>query len=198
MIDSSFIIKYTSALYSTPAEFAPRYDEFRDMFSSGQVRSKEWVIRELTRIDPTHQKKSFIIAGAWYGTLGMMIKWRFPGANVTMLDIDPRCEKFIHNMIYDNPNLTAITGDMYRHSYTQDVIINTSCEHIDNVQEWLSILPKDRVVVLQSNNFVEGSGHINCVHSEEEFVKQTGLLDILYSGKLEMPMYTRYMVIAKT
>jgi hypothetical protein len=198
MIDSSFIIKYTDALYSTPPESAPRYDEFRDMFSSGQIYSKEWVVRELARIDSIHQGKSFIVAGAWFGTLGMMIKWRFPSVNVTMLDIDPRCERFIHSMIYSNPSLKTITDDIYLYSYTEDVIINTSCEHIDNVQDWLSLLPADRMVVLQSNNYIGGNGHINCVHSKEEFVEQTGLSDILYSGELVMPMYTRYMVIGKT
>ena len=66
MIDSNFIIKYTNALYSTPAEFAPRYDEFRDMFSSGQIRSKEWAVEELQKLDfRTH---SAAIMGCWYGT----------------------------------------------------------------------------------------------------------------------------------
>jgi hypothetical protein len=101
-------------------------------------------------------------------------------------------------MIYSNPSLKTITDDMYLYSYTEDVIINTSCEHIDNVQDWLSLLPADRMVVLQSNNYIGGNGHINCVHSKEEFVEQTGLSDILYSGELVMPMYTRYMVIGKT
>ncbi len=198
MIDSSFIIKYTNALYSTPAEFAPRYDEFRDMFSSGQILSKEWIVEQLYNIDRTYYNKKLIIVGAWYGTLGMMIKKRFSSTRVTMLDIDPRCEKFIHNMIYDNPDLKSITADMYRHSYIEDVIINTSCEHIDNVQEWLSLIPKDRMVVLQSNNYLKGNGHVNCVNSTEEFIEQVDLSDILYSGELIMPMYTRYMIIGRT
>jgi hypothetical protein len=198
MIDLSFIIKYTNALYSTDPADAPRYDEFRDMFSSGQIRSKEWVLKELERMDPIHQDKSFIVTGAWFGTLGMMIKWQFPTVRVAMLDIDPRCERFIQNIIYDNKDLRSITGDMYRYSYCEDVIINTSCEHIDNVREWLDILPKDRTVVLQSNNYLEGNGHVNCVSSTEQFIKQTGLQNIIYSGELVMPMYTRYMIIGKT
>jgi len=198
VIDSKFIIRYTNALYSTPPEFAPRYDEFRDMFSSGQILSKEWILRELAVIDPSFRDKTFVIAGAWFGTLGIMLKEMFRKANVTMLDIDPRCEKFVHNIIYNAPDMKYITEDMYRHHYTEDVIINTSCEHIEDVQEWINCIPLDRLVVLQSNNYLTGSGHINCVHSEQEFIKQTGLENILYSGKLEMPMYTRYMVIGRT
>jgi hypothetical protein len=165
------------------------------MFSSGQIRSKEWVIKELYNIDPIQYNKQFIIVGAWYGTLGMMIKAKFPGTKVTMLDIDPRCEKFIHNMIYSDSDLKSVTADMYRHSYTEDVIINTSCEHIPDIREWLSLVPENKLVVLQSNNYLEGSGHINCVNSAEEFMEQAGLVDVIYSGELIMPMYTRYMVI---
>ena len=198
MIDSKFIMRYTDALYSTPAEYAPRYDEFRDMFSCGQIKSKEWIIKQLSNIDKLHQNKSFAIAGAWFGTLGMMIKWKFTSSRVTMLDIDPRCEKYIHNLIYDNPGMKCITEDIYNYEYTEDVIINTSCEHIPDVQEWLNVLPKDKMVILQSNNFINGSGHINCVNSENEFLGQANLQTIYYIGKLDLPIYTRYMIIGKT
>lgn len=196
MIDSKFIIQYTNALYSTPAEFAPRYDEFRDMFSSGQIRSKEWVIHELTKLN-LPPNRVYAIAGAWFGTLGMMIKWKFTDARVNMIDIDTRCSKFIHNLIYDNPAMNCITADMYEYVYKEDIIINTSCEHIENVREWLNVIPEQKIVILQSNNYTAGSGHINCVNSELEFLKQTSLSDIYYSGKLELPMYTRYMIIGK-
>jgi len=198
MINSGFIIQYTNALYSTPTEDAPRYDEFRDMFSSGQINSKEWILRELAKIDPIWQNKKFVIAGAWFGTLGMMLKYRFPSIEVTFLDLDPRCEKFINNIIYNNKDMKCITGNMYEYHYTEDIIINTSCEHIENVRGWLNCIPSDRMVVLQSNNFVLGSGHINCIESEEEFIEQIGLSNVIYSGELKMPMYTRYMVIGKT
>lgn len=198
MIDSHFIIKYTNALYSTPEADAPRYDEFRDMFSSGQIVSKEWIIDELNRIDTTFQNKKFVVVGSWFGTLGMMLKWVYPSASVTMLDIDPRCEKFINNMIYQFDNIRAVTDDMYLYNYTEDIIVNTSCEHIENVRDWLSLLPKNTMVVLQSNNYVEGNGHVNCVHDGKEFIEQTGLTDIIYAGNLYTPMYTRYMIIGRT
>lgn len=197
MIDSNFIIRYTNALYSTPAEFAPRYDEFRDMFSLGQIRSKEWVIEKLIDLYPLCEDKTFLIAGAWYGTLGMLIHAQFPGVKVNMLDIDPRCERFINNMIYNMQDIRCITADMYKYDYNEDIIVNTSCEHIADICGWISLIPENKLLILQSNNYDSGNGHINCVHSEEEFIEQTGLTNILYSGKLIMPMYTRYMVIGK-
>jgi len=199
MIDTEFIIKYTNALYSTPVENQPRYDEFRDMFSSGQLKSKEWIISELHAIDPYHTNKKFIIVGAWFGTLGIMIKSQFPGASITMLDVDPRCEKFIHNIIYDDNSLNVITEDMYRYNYEgEDYVINTSCEHIPDITSWLSLLPKSCNVVLQSNNFIKGAGHINCINNEKEFIQQCNLSTVIYAGSLEMPMYTRYMIIGRT
>jgi len=197
MITSKFIIQYTDALYSTPVEFAPRYDEFRDMFSSGQIYSKEWILKELVNLNPIHHNRSFCIAGAWFGTLGLMLKYRFPNTSITILDIDPHYEKFIRNMIWNNNSMKAVTEDMYKYSYNEDFVINTSCEHIPDIKSWLSLIPKGKTIILQSNNFKEGNGHINCVSDEFEFIKQTGLTTILYKGKLEMPMYTRFMIIGK-
>jgi len=198
MIDSNFIIQYTNALYSVPSTDAPRYDEFRDMFSFGQIKSKEWLVNELYNLDPSHENKSFVIAGAWFGTLGTMIKRKFPSVLINMIDIDPRCEKFIHKMFYDNGAVNGITIDMYEYHYKEDFVINTSCEHIHDLREWINVLPLGRTVVLQSNNDRTGSGHINCVDSEEELIQQSGLSKILYKNKLVMPMYTRYMVIGET
>lgn len=196
MIDSDFIIKYTNALYSTPVEYAPRYDEFRDMFSSGQIKSKEWAVKELQKLDLGIH--SAAIMGCWYGTLGLMLKNAFPKLFLELVDIDPRCEKFNEKIFYDIPFVNLHTMDMYDWQGTEDLIINTSCEHIPDLQDWLTFMPEGTMVLLQSNNFFGGNGHINCVHSEQEFIKQAGLENILYSDKLEMPMYTRYMVIGIT
>ena len=78
-----------------------------------------------------------------------------------------------------------------------DMIINTVCEHMawDDYYKWLDKIPKDRLIILQSNNFKEHDEHISCVSSEEDFKKKCGLTNILYSGTLELPKYERYMVI---
>ena len=196
MIDSSFIIDYTNALYSTPAEYMPEYTEFRDMFSRGQIHSKEWVIKELRNLSLVTKGQTCLVVGAWYGTLGLLIKKQFPELSVTMLDIDPRCEHFIKNIIYNDSTLSSITADMYLHNYTENIVINTSCEHIPDIKAWIALLP-ECIVVLQSNNFIEGNGHINCVNNTTKFIEQTGLTDILYTGELVMPMYTRFMIIAR-
>lgn len=196
MIDSSFIIKYTNALYSTPEEYAPRYDEFRDMFSSGQIHSKEWAIDTIKSLKFLCNQ-SVVVAGAWYGTLGIMLKDEYPNLAVTLLDIDPRCENFLKNIIYGDIDIFTVTADMYEYKYIEDVVINTACEHIPNVRWWLDKMPEGTVVVLQSNNFFKREDHINCVSSVDEFLKQTSLNKVMYSGEMVTPMYTRYMIIGR-
>jgi len=199
MINTEFIIQYTNALYSTNSESAPRYEEFRDMFSSGQLYSKEWIMREIVKIDAVRRCRHICVVGAWFGTLGMLLKYRFPSLNITMIDLDPRCKEFIDKLTYGDPLVNAVTDDMYQHDYGNfDFVINTSCEHITNIKEWLSLIPKGKTVILQSNNFKKGNGHINCADNEDEFATQTDLVNILYKGKLEMPMYTRFMIIGQT
>jgi hypothetical protein len=196
MIDSKFIIKYTNALYSTPAEYAPRYDEFRDMFSSGQVLSKEWAVNELKKLKVI-TTDSVIIVGSWFGTLGYMLLQEFPAITLKLLDIDSRCKEYVNNVMYNKGNVLAETGDMYKYPYSEQVVINTSCEHIADIEKWLRMLRKGSLVLLQSNNFFKSPDHINCVNSLDEFINQVNLETVLYKGELKTPMYTRYMIIGR-
>lgn len=51
--------------------------------------------------------------------------------------------------------MSSVTDDMYTYKYTEDIVINTSCEHIPDVDKWLSLVPAGTMVVLQSNNFLQ-------------------------------------------
>lgn len=195
MIDSDFIIAYTNGLYSVPDESRPTYDEFRDMFSSGQIKSKEWALSSLKRHLTGNER--IVIAGAWFGTLGMMINRIAPEAKITLLDIDPRCKEFVDYIARWQSNVTAVTDDMFNYTYTEDVVINTSCEHIPDLNEWISKIPAGTLVLLQSNNNKKLDGHINCCDSVEEFVSKVELNEILYKGEFIMPMYTRYMILGR-
>jgi hypothetical protein len=138
------------------------------------------------------------IVGAWFGTLGLMLGRSFPTAGIQMIDIDKRCKIFVDNIIHDISNIEYITQDMYDHIYREDIVINTSCEHIPDIKKWISLIPPKKTLVLQSNNYIEPPDHISTASSIEEFVEQTGLASVWYSGCLIMPMYTRYMIIGRT
>ena len=91
----------------------------------------------------------------------------------------------------------AVTADMCEIRSDADVIINTSCEHITQEQYelWLSGMPHNSLLVLQSNNY-NIPEHIRIANSLEEFKNQSNL-NVFWEGKLELPLYDRYMIIGK-
>jgi flavorubredoxin len=91
----------------------------------------------------------------------------------------------------------AITGDMCVVPIHGNVVINTSCEHItqEQYESWLSNVPKDSLIVLQSNNY-RIPEHVRISTSLQEFEEQSHI-NKLYSGSLRLPLYTRHMIIGR-
>ena len=169
-----------------------------DAFWKGQIRSKEWLIENLK---PFISKPARVdIHGGWVGVLASMIfQSEIPARYICSVDIDPTCEPIATMM--NKPEeidgkFRAITGDMCNVPIGGDVIINTSCEHITQEQYdlWLTKLPNNSLLVLQSNNY-NIPEHVRIAKNLEEFKKQSNLKNILYSGELELPMYKRFMII---
>ena len=50
-------------------------------------------------------------------------------------------------------------------------------------------------MTVQSNNYFGEPDHLNCVSSLEEFKRQAPLSHVGYQGELELPNYTRFMLI---
>jgi hypothetical protein len=91
----------------------------------------------------------------------------------------------------------AVTADMCSIRSDADVVINTSCEHItqDQYEVWLSGMPHNSLLVLQSNNY-DIPEHLRTANSLEEFKSQCGIR-VIWAGELVLPLYTRYMIIGK-
>jgi hypothetical protein len=170
-----------------------------DAFWRGQIQSKEWLITNLRK----HVNKvvSIDIHGGWVGTLAsMLFQSNIYVSHIRSVDIDPKCEKIASDMNKLEEmagKFRAITADMCTVRSDTDVVINTSCEHITQEQYelWLSGLPYDSLIVLQSNNY-QIPEHVRIAKDLEEF-KQQSNLDILYAGELELPLYKRFMIIGK-
>jgi hypothetical protein len=200
MLDSHIIMLYTDGLYRCPEENLPTYTEFRDMFSRGQLLSKFWLVEELYKAHRLYDER-IVHAGSWFGLLGYLLRTKFIDVQVTCLDIDPRCEQFLAKLTpeYQANRVTGVTGDLYNYDYTEDVIINTSCEHLTNLSQWLKRIPSGKTVVLQSSNYKKLKEHVNCVYSVQQFKDQVQaeFSQILFEGQLNLAMYTRYMIIGK-
>lgn len=169
-----------------------------DAFWQGQIKSKEWLIEELRC--SVSQPVSIDIHGGWVGVLAsMLFQSNIVVKNIRSIDIDPSCEP-IATMMNKGEEMagkfSAITADMCAVDSIADVVVNTSCEHITQHQyeQWLSKVPDKSLVVLQSNNY-DIAEHVRIAHSIEEFNEQSKLGVIYYKGKLELPKYTRYMII---
>jgi hypothetical protein len=170
-----------------------------DAFWSGQLKSKEWLITNLRK----HINKvvSIDIHGGWVGTLAsMLFQSNIYITSIRSIDIDPTCEKIATDMNKLEEmagKFRAVTADMCSIRSDADVVINTSCEHITQEQYdlWLSGLPHNSLLVLQSNNY-DIPEHIRIANTLDEFKQQSGL-DVLWAGELELPLYTRWMIIGK-
>jgi len=171
-----------------------------DAFWSGQIKSKEWLISNLdNHLD--HDQVSIEIHGGWVGVLASMLFQSNISVNkICSIDIDPTVEPIAVLMNKKEEiegRFKAITVDMCSLISFVDIVINTSCEHISQLQyeQWLRNRNNDQLLVLQSNNY-KIEEHIRTADSLEEFKEQSHI-DVLWAGELETPMYTRYMIIGR-
>lgn len=168
-----------------------------DAFWSGQLTSKEWLITNLRK--NVNKFVSIDIHGGWVGTLAsMLFQSDIYIKNIRSIDIDPTCES-IATMMNKKEEIAgkfrAVTADMCAMRSDADVIINTSCEHItqDQYDLWLSGMPHNSLIVLQSNNY-DIPEHIRIASSLQEFKDQCHLKEV-WSGSLKTQLYERWMII---
>jgi hypothetical protein len=173
-----------------------------DAFWSGQLKSKEWLIEVLsTQFSVKDNPVSIEIHGGWVGVLAsMLFQSNIPIKRIASLDLDPTCEP-IATMMNKGEEIQgrfqASTGDMCNLISFVDIVINTSCEHVtqEQYETWLGKRTKDQLLVLQSNNY-KIEDHVRTADSLTEFLEQSHI-DVLWSGQLELPLYTRWMIIGQ-
>ena len=194
LIDTDHLHYWMQAIRQSP-------DPLRtmDAFWSGQITSKEWLISNLKPY-----VKHFVtvdIHGGWVGVLAsMLFQSGLPIRSIRSIDIDPTCEPtaiMMNKAEEIASKFSAITADMCSVKSTADIIINTSCEHISQAdyELWLSRLPKNSLIVLQSNNY-KIDEHIRTAETLEEFELQSKLI-VMYKGTLTLPLYDRYLLIGR-
>ena len=214
LLDSCVDSQFTAAFKSF---FINETEIWDDCFSRGQLKSKLWIIKELSELK-VDLGTVFLCAG-WYATLAtMLFESGIKVDKIRSFDIDESCvdiaETFNKPWVKDNWKFKSSTKDIMDINYeferyeviradgttcplddTPDTIINTSCEHIENFAEWYDKIPAGKLVILQSNNFFEVDEHVNCSIDIDDFSRQTPLKSVLYSDSLELKKYTRYMRI---
>jgi hypothetical protein len=78
-------------------------------------------------------------------------------------------------------------------------VINTSCEHIEDFDEWFGGIPKGTLVIMQNNNFVEHDDDtvVNTIGHEDAWSDKLNLSEVIFKGTLNLEKYDRYMVIGR-
>ena len=172
-----------------------------------QTACKKWALEELSDACGPKFREVHILAG-WYGLLGAMMLHQldFTIDKLTVIDRDPACEEValsLNATHVERGRFSYRIHDIYELDYANlpdgldqpDLIVNTSCEHLDNFGEWYEKMPEDVLFLLQSNNYRIIPEHVNCVDTLEDFKAQTPMSDRLFAGSLTLPKYTRFMVI---
>jgi hypothetical protein len=193
--------------------------DLTDALSWGQLKSKRWLVSELEKLN-LDLGIIFLCAG-WYATLAPLL---FDSSckidKIRSFDIDGSCvaiaDTINSNKVKENWKFKSVTDDIFNINYDThqwqawskannrmsykfieipNTIINTSCEHIENFDTWYNLIPKNKIVILQTNNYIEIEDHVNCSIDLGEFRMQTPMTTILYEGELVLGKYTRYMRI---
>jgi hypothetical protein len=178
-------------------------DRTLESFWGGQLKSKLWLIEFLEKHKAVRNAEC-VIHGGWNGVLASMIFNSELGMkHITSIDIDPKCKEIASTMNKRQEIdglFTSVTADMCDYEYEREpyFVINTSCEHItqEQYEKWLDKIPHGAQIVLQSNNYFEHEEHVNCMKSLSEF-KRKSKLDVSEEAELELPKYTRYMLIGR-
>jgi hypothetical protein len=197
------IAAYTgNALIESLARVIAKHPEadIGNAFNHKQVGSKMWARDRLLESSGAHFGHIWILGG-WYGVLAAMLfdDARFDIEAIDSIDIDPAVAAVAETL--NRPageRFHALTADMHTLDYSAappDLVVNTSCEHIANVRDWLELLPRGTQVLLQSNDYFCEPTHINCVASLDAFEKMAALRELRFSGELAMKKYTRFMLI---
>jgi len=189
-----------------------------DCFARGQLESKLWLVRELQQCN-IPLGTVFICAG-WYATIAtMLFESGIEVDKIRSFDMDTTCasiaEVFNKPWVVDSWKFKASYKDIHDIDFTgktpysvyksngeeqllldsPDTVVNTSCEHIENFEEWYAKIPDGKLVILQSNNFYDVEEHVNCVTDVDEFINTAPMTTVLYSGELALPKYNRFMII---
>ncbi|RDJ20910.1 class I SAM-dependent methyltransferase [Bosea caraganae] len=181
-------------------------DDLWVAFNHKQIASKRWLVDALAQTMPRPEGPVWVL-GAWYGVLGAMLldDERLSLSEIVSLDIDAGCapvaERLNRRHVAEG-RFRTITTDMMALDFASQpvapgLVVNTSCEHLDDVPAWLAALPSGLPLLLQSNDYFREPDHRSCVASLDAFKAQADLSELLYAGALPSKNYTRFMLIGR-
>jgi hypothetical protein len=201
-----------SALQSDVVATLARYDEpaLGEALNKNQIASKMWLADSL--LDAVGPKLgNVLILGGWVGMLGAILLHdpRFVIDKVESVDIDPRCAAValaLNATHARTGRFVAHTADMLEIDYARrrdtaagamNLIVNTSCEHLDEFDRWYGRIPAGQLLAMQSNDYFACEEHVNCVPDLAAFRLQAPMRELLFAGERKFRRYMRFMLIGR-
>jgi hypothetical protein len=197
---------YKESMYN-PDKDLYRSCDILNSINDNQFASKEWLVDRLVPFINKEKTKNIAILGGWYGLTGVILRHRIsPDINIYSVDCDEMTMKIGkklvgYDKIYANNHFIIDEACEYFFDKSEmfQIIINTSCEHMEQEDLLMMIHTKQEnsIVCFQSNNYHSVQSHINTHNSLDEFVNSLNLVKVFHKEEFEAPSknYNRYMVI---
>ena len=169
--------------------------DFADSLSSTQYRSKSWLVDTL-KVKNLKPNPRILILGGWYGSyLVPLLRERIEPSHIFFNDKDINCIK-VAKKLHGNNNISyhCFDATTSHEQMSPDVVINTSCEHMESYTCMMSQNPNS-LFALQTCDNKNDPGHVNTSFSTEDFIKKLELSTILYGGRISLGHKNRFMVI---
>lgn len=198
-LDLKHVVKWFDAVRNSQDK-----DRLLESFWNTQIHSKQWLISILANQELPERPLDIVIHGGWNGVLASMMFQLFERqiSQITTVDIDPSTVETayqINDLESKEDRFRAVAHDMadYEYNNIPDIVINTSCEHIDNVayNKWLFKVPETSLIVCQSNNNFSLEEHVACSNNISEFAERSNLRKITFMGNYPCNGYTRFMIM---
>ena len=188
--------QYLSVLSYVLRQNPERMDDIANSLSATQVKSKQWLVSELAKhINKPNPK--ILILGGWYGSLLVpLLNNQINPSKIILTDIDPKTVKISSQLhkLQTNVECWVLDGDSSLKQFDADVVINTSCEHMQTFGQNTTD-NKNCLFVLQSCDNVNDPGHINTAIDTEEFVSKLNLSRVYFKGRMDLGHKNRFMAI---
>jgi len=183
-----------------------------DFLSRGQVKSKIWLATELAKC-VEGKLGNVVFYGGWYNFVAYFLFAQFDVNKIYSFDLDPSVDvpqtklyekefnegRFIpvtHNVNDIKWNGKTMTYENHVKQPVEEkvhMVINTSCEHMDNT--WYDNLPEGTFVVLHTNDYFDNPQHSNCCKDLKQVKEKYPMQSVMYEGELDTHLYNRFMLI---
>ena len=175
-----------------------------DSFSPNQFKSKENLINHIKKLNILNSESEIVIFGCWYGSI-LIPAFYNKVKRITAIDIDDNVIGIAKNRIFKNyDKIDFIVNDAFvwanksSRIKSTNLIINTSCEHMQPMKNLPILNTINSYFAFQSNNMFDIETHINCVNSIEQFKKQLpSKAKILIEDQIEEDRGIRFTLIGQ-